>query len=249
MKKVLISIVTFIFIMSMITVVNAATGSISLSSSANQVVKGNTFTVTLTATADENITGLEAALSFDTTKLSLEDKVAGTGFSDLSGSDSEIAIASTNNDTLATSGTLYTLTFRVLETAEDGETTIDVTNAQLALLNDSQVQENVSVTNQSVTISIRADDTTIGGEDDNNDQNDNNGAISGVDDNNDNSSNGGNNNNNGNRNNSSNGSNNSGNNKTTLPQTGSEVVSIIAIAALSVFAVISYVSYKKYKNI
>lgn len=247
MKKVLISIFTFIFIMSMITVVNAAVGSISLSSSTNQVVKGNTFTVTLTATADENITGLEAALSFDTTKLSLEDKAAGTGFSDLSGSDSEIAIASTNNDTLATSGTLYTLTFRVLETAEDGETTINVTNAQLALLNDSQVQENVSVANQSVTITVRDDDTTVGNDDNNNNVQDdgNNGAISGVDDNN--SSNGGN--NNSNRNNSSNGSNNSDNQTTRLPQTGSEVGSIIAIAILSVFAVVSYTSYKKYKNI
>lgn len=244
MKKVLISIVTFIFIMSMITVVNAATGSISLSSSANQVVKGNTFTVTLAGTADENITGLQSALSFDTTKLSLEDKAAGTGFSDLSGSDSEIAIASTNNDTLATSGTLYTLTFRVLETAEEGETTINITGAQLALVNDSQEQENVTVADQAVTVTIRSDNTTVGNNNNTVTDPDNNNVTGGGSNNN--SS------NNSNNNNSSSGSGNSnrsGKQTTTLPQTGSEVVSIIAIAALSVFAVISYVSYKKYKNI
>lgn len=237
MKKVLISIFIFIFIMSMITVVNAATGSISLSASANQVVKGNTFTVTLTGTADENITGFQSALSFDTTKISLEDKVVGTGFSDLSGSNSEIAIASATNDTLATTGTLYTLTFKVLDTAEEGETTINVTGAQLALLNDGQEQEDVTVEDQKVTITIKSDDTTVGGNNTVDTNNSSNGSNSNK------------NTNTSSNHSTSNTSSNSGNKTTKLPQTGAEVTSIIAIAILSVFAVISYISYKKYKNI
>ena len=239
MKKVLISVITLIFIISMVTVVNAAQGSISVTASANQVVKGNTFTITVEGNADENITALQSALSYDTAKLSLESKAAGTGFTDASGSDSEIAILSTDNSSLATSGTLYTLTFKVLDTATEGETTISVTGATLALVNDSQTQENVSVADGSATVTIKADDTTAG--------NDNNIADNGT------STTPSNTKNNSNSNKSSststNKSNGTSSKKTTLPQTGVETISIIAIAVLSVFAVVSYISYKKYKNI
>lgn len=235
MKKVLISIFTLIFIISMITVVNAASGSISVSASSNQVVKGNTFTVTVAGTADENITALQSALSYDSTKLSLESKAAGTGFTDASGSNSEIAILSTDNNSLTKSGTLYTLTFKVLDTATEGETTISVTSATLALVNDSQTQENVSVADGSATVTIKADTTTVGGDTDDEEKTPSN-TPKEDDDGDDKSA----------------GTvkpTNSGTKKTTLPQTGVELISVIAIAALSIFAVISYVSYKKYRNI
>ena len=248
MKKVLISILTVIFVVSMVTVVNAATGSISLEANSNQVVKGNTFTVTLLGNADENITALQAALSFDETKLSLENKSAGTGFTDASGSNSEIAILSTDNNSLSKAGTLYNLTFKVLDTAEEGTATISVTSATLALVNSSQEQENISAEDANVTITIKADDTTVGNndtdnDDDNNESNPNTPSTNEDDDssskNNDSSNNKPNNSNNGNSNNKD----------KKLPQTGLEVKSIIAIAILTVFAIISYVSYKKYKNI
>lgn len=241
MKKFLISIVTLVIMISMMTTAYAASGSISLAASSNQVVKGNTFTVTVAGSADENITALQAALSFDTTKLSLESKAAGTGFTDASGSNSEIAILSTDNNSLSTTGTLYTLTFKVLDTATVGETTINVTNATLALVNASQTQENVSVADGSVTVMIKEDDTTIG-DNDNNNQNTTGNTSNAPSSNNSNSTSKP-------SSNSASKSNNSTSKKTTLPQTGVEVVSIIAIAILSVFAVISYVSYKKYRNI
>ena len=152
MKKVLVSIFTLIFIISMITVVNAASGSISVTASSNQVTRGNTFTVTVSGTADENITGMQASISYDTNKLSLENKSAGTNFSDLSGTN-EIAIASSGNSDVK-SGTLYTLTFKVLDTADLGETTISVTGATLALVNGSQAQENVMASDQSAKVTM-----------------------------------------------------------------------------------------------
>lgn len=244
MKKVLISIFTLIFIISMITVVNAATGSISVTPSANQVVKGGTFTVTVAGTAEENITALQSALSFDTTKLSLENKSAGAGFTDASGSNSEIAILSTDNSSLSKSGTLYTLTFKVLDTAVEGETKISITNATLALVNNSQTQENVNVSDVSATVTIKADTTTV--DQDNNKENT-------QDTNKDNSTsekeNTPSNNKNTTSTNSTKSTTSSSSKKTKLPQTGAEVGSVIAIAILSVIAVISYVSYKKYKNI
>ena len=239
MKKVLISIFTLIFIISMITVVNAASGSITATSSVNQVTKGNTFTVTISGTADENITGMQASLSYDTSKLSLENKSAGAGFSDLSGTN-EIAIASSGGSEVK-SGTLYTLTFKVLDNAEVGETTINITGVTLALVDSNQSQQNVTAANVSATVKIIADDTTV----DNNPTSDTSSTTDNSDKGTSSSS--------SSKSSSSSSTSSKSNSDSTsdkkLPQTGAEVVSIIGIAALSVVAIVSYVSYKKYKNI
>ncbi len=237
-KLVLISLLALIFVASMLTTVNAASGSISVASSASQVVKGKTFTVTIAGTADQNITALQAALSFDTSKLSLESKTAGTGFTDSSGSDSEIAILSTDNNSLSKSGTLYTLTFKVLDTAEVGETTVKISNAKLAIVNEG-TQENVTVADGTATVTIKSDDTTIDNKDNNTNSSDNNTSTNGTSNSSNKNSNSG----------SSSSSSSNSSKKTKLPQTGVETISVVAIAGLTVFAVISYVAYKKYKNI
>lgn len=237
-KLVLISLLALIFVASMLTTVNAASGSISVASSTSQVVKGKTFTVTITGTADQNITALQAALSFDTSKLSLESKTAGTGFTDSSGSDSEIAILSTDNNSLSKSGTLYTLTFKVLDTAEVGETTVKISNAKLAIVNEG-TQENVTVADGTATVTIKSDDTTIDNKDNNTNSSDNNTSTNGTSNSSNKNSNSG----------SSSSSSSNSSKKTKLPQTGVETISVVAIAGLTVFAVISYVAYKKYKNI
>lgn len=237
-KLVLISLLALIFVASMLTTVNAASGSISVASSASQVVKGKTFTVTIAGTADQNITALQAALSFDTSKLSLESKTAGTGFTDSSGSDSEIAILSTDNNSLSKSGTLYTLTFKVLDTAEVGETTVKISNAKLAIVNEG-TQENVTVADGTATVTIKSDDTTIDNKDNNTNSSNNNTSTNGTSNSSNKNSNSG----------SSSSSSSNSSKKTKLPQTGVETISVVAIAGLTVFAVISYVAYKKYKNI
>ena len=237
-KLVLISLLALIFVASMLTTVNAASGSISVASSASQVVKGKTFTVTITGTADQNITALQADLSFDTSKLSLESKTAGTGFTDSSGSDSEIAILSTDNNSLSKSGTLYTLTVKVLDTAEVGETTVKISNAKLAIVNEG-TQENVTVADGTATVTIKSDDTTIDNKDNNTNSSDNNTSTNGTSNSSNKNSNSG----------SSSSSSSNSSKKTKLPQTGVETISVVAIAGLTVFAVISYVAYKKYKNI
>lgn len=237
-KLVLISLLALMFVASMLTTVNAASGSISVASSASQVVKGKTFTVTIAGTADQNITALQAALSFDTSKLSLESKTAGTGFTDSSGNDSEIAILSTDNNSLSKSGTLYTLTFKVLDTAEVGETTVKISNAKLAIVNEG-TQENVTVADGTATVTIKSDDTTIDNKDNNTNSSDNNTSTNGTSNSSNKNSNSG----------SSSSSSSNSSKKTKLPQTGVETISVVAIAGLTVFAVISYVAYKKYKNI
>lgn len=236
MKKILVSLLAFIFIISMITTVYAATGNINLGASSDTVEKGKTFTVTLAGTADNNITGLQAALSFDTNKLAIDSKAAGANFTDASGSNSEIAILSSGS-TVSKSGTLYTITFKVLDNAEEGDTTISVTNATLALVNENSEQENVKVADETVTVKIKGNTASE----------DNKGNTAGEQGNNTKSP--------------SNTSNSSGNKSTTsnsnsttkkstkLPQTGIETISILAIISLGIISIISYVSYKRYKNI
>lgn len=237
-KIVLISLLALIFVASMVTTINAATGSITVASSASQVIKGKTFTVTIAGTADQDITALQASLTFDSSKLSLESKTAGTGFTDSSGSDSEIAILSTDNNSLSKSGTLYTLTFKVLDTAEVGETTVKISNAKLAIVNEG-TQENVTVADGTATVTIKSDDTTIDNKDNNTNSSDNNTSTNGTSNSSNKNSNSG----------SSSSSSSNSSKKTKLPQTGVETISVVAIAGLTVFAVISYVAYKKYKNI
>lgn len=152
-------IISALLIMS--NFVYAADASISVTSSANQVIKGNTFKITISGTAYENITGVQAGISFDSNKLSLEDRSASKGFSEVSSEDTEIAILSTNDKYLSKSGILYTLTFKVLEDAEDGQTIVSITNPELALLDSNQEHSVEKVETKSVAIEIKTDDTTI----------------------------------------------------------------------------------------
>lgn len=249
MKKILMSLLSIIFIISMSTCAYAATGTINLGASSDTVIRGKTFTVTVSATADSNIKGMQSSLSYDSNKLSVESKSVGQGYFDASGSN-EIAIGSTNSESLAQSGTLYTITFKVLDTAAEGSTTISVTNAKLAL-----VSGETDPTSGEVTINIKADDTTVGGgnqNDTNEEQNPSNDSDLNDDLGNDLDS-------------DLDGDldseieeekeevkqNNSNTNKNTtkLPQTGAESTTLIAIVALGIISIISYISYKKYNNI
>lgn len=237
MKKVLVSVLAIIFIVSMISTVYAATtGSISVGASSDSVVKGKTFTVTVAGTAEANIKAMEAKLSYDANKLAIENKSAGQGFSDLSGSN-EIAITASSSEGLSKSATLYTITFKVLDNATEGETTISVTNAVLALLD----AENTNELSDEVTITIKADDTTVdnqgGATTDNNTQKDEQKNTITTPSNT----------NSGNKSNTT--SNKKNNTTTKLPQTGAESASVLAIVALGAISISSYISYRKYKNI
>ena len=236
MKKVLVSVLSIIFIVSMISTVYAATtGSISVGASSDSVVKGKTFTVTVAGTAEANIKAMEAKLSYDANKLAIENKSAGQGFSDLSGSN-EIAITASSSEGLSKSATLYTITFKVLDNATEGETTISVTNAVLALLD----AENTNELSDEVTITIKADDTTVDNQ---------GGATTGDNAQKDEQKNTIETPSNTNSGNKSNTNNKKNNTTTKLPQTGVESASVIAIVALGAISISSYISYRKYKNI
>lgn len=266
MKKILISLLSIIFIISMITIVYAATGNISSGSSADTVYKGKTFTVTLTGTADSPIDGMKTKISYDKSILSLESSTPGTNYGNNS-SEGEILVTS-NADTSPTSATLYTMTFKVLDGTNAESATISFSDSELHLTTEETI-EKFSTTIDEVVVNIKKDDTTVGNqggtnedtetpedgdgtgagtqtpEDDgntpSNDDNNNGGNADG------NNSNSGNENKNTNKNVNSN--KNTNKNTTKLPQTGAESASVIAIIALGTIAIASYVSYRRYKNI
>lgn len=232
MKKVLISILAMIFIISMAITVNAATGSISSGASSDSVLKGKTFTVTLAGVSDTPIDGMYTKLTYDKSVLELVSKTPASGYGDNSG-DGEILITNNSSSTSPTSGTLYTLTFKVLDSAVAGETKISFSGSELHL-NDNGTISQLAANIDAVTITVKADDTTADNNNDNKNTVDNNNSS--------------NNNNSGNKSNtSSNTSKNSSTKK--LPQTGISDAGLLAIVVLGAVSIVSYVSYRKYKNI
>lgn len=231
MKKILVVNLLLIFIILIFSSAYAANENVNLNTSSDSAVEGKTFTVTIEASADNNITGLQCDLEYDTNKLSIQSKSAGTGFSDLSGT-GEIAIVSTDSESLSKSGTLYTITFKVLEEAEIGETTISVKSVILALINENSEQENANIEDDGVVINIKADE-----EQDNPDEEKEPEILA--------------NNVNSDNNISSNKNTSENDNKNTikLPQTGVKNIRTIAVTILVGVSLIAYITYIKYKKI
>lgn len=226
MKKNLISILAFIFIISTVTIVNAATGSISVSSSTDSVIKGKNFTVTIAGTADSPIDGMYTKFTYDKNVLELISATAGENYGNNS-SEGEILVTNNSSSTSPTSATLYTMTFKVLDNTNVDSTIISFSDSTLHLNEEGTVKDTATSIG-SVTVNIKSDDTTV----DNNDKNEqktNNTSTT--------------------ANKSTTKSNSSSNKTNKLPQTGVEMVSLIAIVALGAIGVASYISYKKYKNI
>lgn len=218
MKKSLISMLIFVFIISIFTVVNAATGSINLGASSDKVKVGDIFTISIIGTADNNISALQANLVYDTNKIAIENKTVGEGFYDAS-ANNEIAIAAQNSDALSKTATLYTFTFKVLDTAAVGETTIEFKNIAMAVINDSKQQETITISDDSVSVDIeKVEEPAPSEEDDKKTEEDKTTAGDKKE-------------------------------ETKLPQTGIESTIIIAIAILGIVSIVSYTAYKKYRNI
>ena len=77
--KVITSILLGIFIVLLSTVAFAATGTVELKSNVSEIKKGETFKVTLSATSQDGINGIDAKYNYDSEKLELvNEKVVNT---------------------------------------------------------------------------------------------------------------------------------------------------------------------------
>lgn len=232
MKKILISLLSIIFIISMISSVYAATGSITSGASSDTVVKGKTFTVTLAGTADSPIDGMYTKFTYDKNVLEITSATAGENYGN-SSSEGEILVTNNSSTASPNSATLYVITFKVLDTANVDSTTISFSDSALHLNEEGTVKD-TATSIDSVTVNIKSDDTTA----DNKEEEKGNNTTTPT-----------NTTDSGNKSTGSSSPKNTTKKNTKLPQTGVESVSVIAIIALCAIGIASYVSYRKYKNI
>lgn len=225
MKKVLISLFALCFVISIFSSAYAATAVISSGASVDTVVKGKTFKVTLAGTSDSPIDGMYTKLNYDKNVLQLESSSAGENYGNNS-SEGEILVVNNSSSESPKSATLYTLTFKVLDTANVESTDISFSESELHLkIGETIEKESTNI--EKVTVTIKADDTTAGNQEQPKKET--------TTPSNSNSS-------------SSTTKSNTTKNKK-LPQTGIEDTGLVAIVALGAVSITSFVLYKKYKNI
>ncbi len=247
MKKVLISIFTLIFVISMATVVNAAsTGTITLTSSSTTVKAGDEFSVIVSAQDTNGYNGIQYKdititneSGVTTSSIEFKEVTALENNSKFNGVGDEAGVTAftyslTDNNT--SSVQVCKLTFKVNDGITAGTYNINIGNMKVFSLNETD--NTTEIGTKTVSVKAIVDKTTIGDKDDSQGTETPSKTPSSTPkktssgDSGSTSTNGG-----------------SSSKKTKLPQTGVETASIIAIVGLSVFAVISYVAYKKYKNI
>lgn len=248
MKKILMSLLILMLVISFSTFVNAATtGKINISLSKETIKAGDEFSIEVTASDSNNlntveysgltITNQEGDISTHITVKSVEAigdnwaKMNNEGKTDFVYSGQAIQ-----------SQKVFKVTFTASEDIKEGTYNINIEGLKVYSAN---IQDDTTeIGTKSVSVKAIADDTTVdaGGEDeqqptDTKDPVDTEGTTTPSKDKSDSSS------------DKSTSTTNSTKKTTKLPQTGVETASIIAIVALSTVSIVSYVSYRKYKNI
>ena len=262
MKKLVVGVIILSMLLFSINIVNAATGSATISSSKTSVKPGDTFTVTLSAKSEEGINGIDTTYSYDEDKLELlSAKVANDNWSNL-GKAGTIQVIIVDGTIKADD--IFVLTFKVKDNATVG-TTAKVNTSEIKI--DTDAKQNNKVTESAKTVSINISSESLNKPSNNNSNNNNSGNTSGNSSNNNNSNNSNNNSNsnsNNNNSNNSNSGNNSGNinegkqnlntsntidknvSNTDLPKTGlKNQMPIILIIFASICSLIFYVKMKK----
>lgn len=140
--KVFISIIVVILALLFSSNVYAATGTVNFVPSMNQVKKGDTFTVTLSASSEDGINGVETKYIYDSNKLEfVSGNVVNSSNWISMGTAPEITVICNSQEKIKNAD-LYTLTFKVKDNANVGETIKVETNA---ILLDTDAQENSEV--------------------------------------------------------------------------------------------------------
>ena len=158
MRKKLI-IMGMIFLLIILNAVGSyASGTtVQLQADKAEVKVGETFTVTLKATCEEGINGIDTTYTYDTDKLELVSaNVASSDFSSL-GVDNQITVIC-NSATSITSADIYVLTFKV----KDGVTansTAKISIAETLLDSDSATDSENTIAAQEISVTIVEEET------------------------------------------------------------------------------------------
>ena len=258
MKKLLVSIFTLIFIISMsIITVNAATsGNVTLQTNSEAIKSGDEFVITVSAADTNNLSALEY------TDIVVTDS---NGQSNSNIEVSKIETANSNwspyeegstkvymyTGTAAQSSEVFKITLKANNSITSGTYTININGIKLTNATYAEGTDEEKITDvgtKSVQVTVTTDGTPAVDPIDDGDTDAGDGDTTGTKTPSKNT---------GTKNGSGSGSGKLASTDSDdeeeddkeLPQTGVEVVSIVAIAGLSACAIVSYISYKKYKNI
>ena len=268
-KKVIIFLVTIILLFLMVSTACAASiANLEFVSSKNSLKAGESFTVTISASSEYGINGIDAFYSYDKDILELVEAslVDSTNWANLS-SDNQITLLC-NSSSKITQANIYTFTFKVKNNVQVGSTT-KISFSNILLDTDLQTNSQQTIESKEITISIISNTSnlpsgtdgsnTTNNDNNNNDSNrvNNNNANNDSNEVNGNNANNDSNEVNGNKanndsnevnGNKANNDNNTNISSGKLPQTGKNTILIFfIILILCVLAIFSRVAYKKYK--
>lgn len=151
--RVFTAIIIVIFVILLTTVVFAASGAVTLKSNVNKVKIGDTFTVTLSATSEDGINGIDTKIIYDSSKLELisEGVVDSSKWSNL-GTSPDITIIC-NSMLNIKNADIYTLQFKVKDNVTVGDT-IKVETSSITLDTDLQTNSSITIPAKKVELTI-----------------------------------------------------------------------------------------------
>lgn len=141
--KVIAGSIITIFIILLTTIVFAATGTVELRASVNQVEKGDTFTVTLSAASEDGINGLDTKFVYNSNQLELisENLVDDSKWTNIGTSPNITVICNSTQN--ITSANIYVLEFKVKDSVTAGDT-IKIETTDIVM--DTDVANNSEIT-------------------------------------------------------------------------------------------------------
>ena len=157
-KKLMILGFTILFMLANIMTCYAAVEPTAvLNADKTEVKAGETFTVTLSATCEDGINGIDTTYTYDTEKLELVSaNVASSDFASL-GTDNQITVICNSTESI-TSADIYVLTFKVKDGVEV-DSTAKVSVSEITLDSDAATDSQHTIATQEVTITVKSDTT------------------------------------------------------------------------------------------
>ncbi len=152
--KIITANIIAIFIIILASISFAATGTVEFKSNTTEVKKGETFTVTLSATSKEGINGIDTKYTYDSEKLELvsENVADSSNWSNI-GAAPEITIICNSTQSIKNAD-IYILTFKVKDNVSVGST-IKIEMTDILLDTDAQTDSEVTIPSKKIEITVK----------------------------------------------------------------------------------------------
>ena len=152
--KIITANIIAIFIIILASISFAATGTVEFKSNTNEVKKGETFTVTLSATSKEGINGIDTKYTYDSDKLELvsENVADSSNWSNI-GASPDITIICNSTQSIKNAD-IYILTFKVKDNVSVGST-IKIEMTDILLDTDAQTDSEVTIPSKMIEITVK----------------------------------------------------------------------------------------------